>query len=200
MMNTSREDIHFMRKNGRAFLAHVNEGLFLANNRRENFESIYLTVCLFLIGLFNEKEFLGDLIRFGFHLQELALLNHDEAQFTFASQCNVHKFVCAYFLLLSKSSGLAEFYKYTSAMCDLRRRKEYFKFIYPDYLLLDTVGAKNGGDSSTATPTTGANLSLSEMETEFKKDLAASAKEYTQLVKKEEQGSTDSNAEHIHKV
>lgn len=117
-----------MRKNGRAFLAHLNESLFLMNNRRENFESIYVTAGLFLIGLFNEKEFLGDLIRFGFHVQELALLNHDDPQFSFSSQCSVHKFVCAYFLLLSKSSGFDEFYKYTSAMCDLRRRKELFKY------------------------------------------------------------------------
>ena len=86
-----------------------------------------MTLALFLIGLFNEKEFLGDLIRFGFHVQELALLNHDDPQFTFASQCSVHKFVCAYFLLLSKSSGFPEFVKYASAMCDLRRRKELFK-------------------------------------------------------------------------
>lgn len=128
-LSASREDIHFMRKNGRAFLAHLNECLFLTNNRRENFESIYLTTALFLIGIFSEKEFLGDLIRFGFHVQELALLNHDDPQFSFAAQCSVHKFVAAYFLLLSKSSGFEEFAKYSSAMCDLRRRKELFKYV-----------------------------------------------------------------------
>ena len=91
-----------MRKHGAAFLAHLNESLFLANNRRENYESLYLTTAYFLIGLFGEKEFLVDLIRFGFHMQELALLNQEQVVFTFAAQCNVHKFIGAYFLLLSK--------------------------------------------------------------------------------------------------
>ena len=45
-----KEDLHFMRKYGRILLAHLNENLFLSNNRRENFESIYLTTCLFIIG------------------------------------------------------------------------------------------------------------------------------------------------------
>lgn len=140
-LDISREDIHFMRKNGRTFLAHLNENIFLSNNRRENYESVYITVCLFLIGLYSEKEFLVDLIRFGFHMQELALLNHDEASFSFTAQCNVHKFVCAYFLLLSKSSRLPEFYKYCSAMCDLRKRKDLYKFVFPEYILLDQIGS-----------------------------------------------------------
>jgi hypothetical protein len=49
-MVASREDIQFMRKYGRRLLAHLNENLFLSNNRRENYESIFLTSCLFLIG------------------------------------------------------------------------------------------------------------------------------------------------------
>jgi hypothetical protein len=114
-LSSSREDIQFMRKNGRVLLAHLNENLFLANNRRENYESLFLTTCLFLIGLYGENEFLLDLIRFGFHVQELALLNYDQkAEFSFSAHCNVHKFVCAFFLLLSKSSGIEQLYSYCS--------------------------------------------------------------------------------------
>ncbi len=49
-MMSSREDVQFMRKYGRRLLAHLNENLFLTNNRRENYESIFLTSCLFIIG------------------------------------------------------------------------------------------------------------------------------------------------------
>lgn len=181
---TSREDTLFMRKYGRLFLAYLNENLFLANNRRENFESIYLTTCLFIIGIFGEKEFLVDLIRFGFHVQELALLNYDQPQFTHQMQCNVHKFVCAYFLLLSKSSGIKEFYDYCSDICDLRRTRDLFKFVYPEYILLDNVDSSSGN-----LPGGGGLATLSEIENEFKKELSNSAKEYANVVKKIQQQS-----------
>lgn len=174
-LSTSKEDIHFMRKYGAVFLAHLNENLFLANNRRENFESIYLTVGFFLIGLFNEKEFLIDLIRFGFHIQELALLNHEQPTFTFASQCSVHKFVAAYFLLLSKTSGLPELQRYCSEICDLRRKRDLFKFVYPEYILLDSALLSDSGNHS-------ASQSLTEIESEFKRDLSSSAKEYARSI------------------
>lgn len=117
-LNTNLED---MRKICHAFLAHLNESLFLTNNTSENFESIYLTSALSLIELFNEKEFLVDLIRFGFHVQELALLNHDDDKFSLDAQCNVHKFVCDYFLLLSKSSEFKALEKYSDDKRDFRR-------------------------------------------------------------------------------
>jgi len=174
-LSTSKEDMHFMRKYGGVFLAHLNENLFLANNRRENYESIYLTVGFFLIGLFNEKEFLIDLIRFGFHIQELALLNHEQTTFTFGSQCSVHKFVAAYFLLLSKTSGLLDFQRYCSEICDLRRKRDLFKFVYPEYILLDSALLSDSGNHS-------ASQSLTEIEGEFKRDLTASAKEYANSI------------------
>ena len=123
-MKTSSEE--FVRNNGRTFLAHLKVSLFLTNNRRESFKSLYVTSEL-LIELSNKKEFLGDFIQFAFDVQGLALIKHDNSNFSFAAECNVHKFVCAYFLLLSKSSGFEEFEKYASAMCDLRRRRELFK-------------------------------------------------------------------------
>jgi hypothetical protein len=170
-LSTSKEDMAFMRKYGGVFLAHLNENIFLANNRRENYESIYLTTGLFLIGLFNEKEFLIDFVRFGFHVQELALLNHEQSSFSFASQCSVHKFVAAYFLLLSKTSGIVELQRYCSEICDMRRKRDLFKFVYPEYILLDSALLSDSGNNSTS-------QSLSEVETEFKRDLNASAKEY----------------------
>ena len=147
-LQTSKEDTQFMRKYGRSFLAHLNESLFLANNRRENFESLYLTTCLFLVGIFSEKEFLIDLIRFGFHIQELALLNHEQPQFSFQLQCSVHKFVCAYFLLLSKSSGSKELFNYCSDICDWRRKKGLFRFVFPEYILLDSMQPTASADSA----------------------------------------------------
>ena len=176
-LSTSKEDMHFMRKYGTIFLAHLNENLFLANNRRENYESIYLTAGLFLIGLFNEKEFLIDLVRFGFHVQELALLNQEHAAFTFMSQCSVHKFVAAYFLLLGKISGLDELQEYCSEICSVRRRKDLFKFVYPEYILLETAASQltDSGIHS-------ASPSLTEIETEFKRELTASAKEYAESI------------------
>jgi hypothetical protein len=174
----SREDTQFMRKYGRIFLAHLNETLFLANNRRENFESLYMTASLFLIGLYNEKEFLVDLVRFGFHVQELALLNYEQAQFSLQLQCCVHKFVCAFFLLLSKSSGLKEFYNYCSDICDWRRKKDLFRFVYPEYLLLDAALPADSGIQSN-------HGSLPEIETEFKRELTNSAKEYSNAIKRQ---------------
>ena len=185
-LSTSKEDMHFMRKYGGVFLAHLNENLFLANNRRENFESIYLTVGFFLIGLFNEKEFLIDLIRFGFHIQELALLNHEQASFTFASQCSIHKFVAAYFLLLSKTSGLLELQHYCSEICDLRRKRDLFKFVYPEYILLDSALLSDSGNHS-------ASQSLTEIESEFKRDLTSSAKEYANSIQSNAKGDEEKN-------
>ena len=124
-LNTSSEEMHFMTKNGRAFLNHIKIGLFMTNNESNNFEISYLTLRL-LIDLSNKK-FIRDFIQFGFNVQQLALLHHDKSNFSFASQCNVHKFVCAYFLLLSKSSGLEDFEKYASNVCNLRRHRELFK-------------------------------------------------------------------------
>ncbi len=177
----SKEDVQFMRKYGRIFLAHLNENLFLGNNRRENYESIFMTTCLFLIGLYNENEFLVDLVRFGFHVQELALLNYEQtSNFSFNSHCNVHKFVCAFFLLLSKSSQIGPLYDYCSEVCDIRRKKSFFHYIYPEYMLLDTA---TNGDSGIQS----ARASLSECETEFKRELKSSAKEYSAAIKQYEE-------------
>ena len=186
-LSTSKEDMHFMRKYGLVFLAHLNENLFLANNRRENYESIYLTTCLFLIGLFNEKEFLIDFIRFGFHIQELALLNHEQAAFSFASQCSVHKFVAAYFLLLSKTSGCAELQRYCSEMFDLRRKRDLFKFVYPEYVLLDSALLSDSGNHS-------ASQSLTEIESDFKRDLSLSSKEYADSLQAKLKSEKDEKA------
>jgi hypothetical protein len=177
-LRSSKEDIHFMRKYGRTFLAYLNEGLFLSNNRRENFESIYLTTCLFIIGLFNENEFLIDLIKFGFHIQELALLNHEQNTFTFGTQCNIHKFLCAYFLLVSKSSGLDDLIKYCNEICEMRKRKDLFRFVYPEYILIENNHNNNKHNINSSTN----NVSLSEIETEFKRDLTKSAKLYFEYV------------------
>ena len=179
----SREDVQFMRKYGRTFLAYLNENLFLVNNRRESFENVFLTTGLFLIGLFSEKEFLVDLVRFGFHVQELALLNFEQPAFSFALQCNIHKFVCAYFLLLSKTHGLGELFKYCSEICDARRKKDLFRYVYPEYILLDTMLPNDSGLSS-------ASASLTEIENEFKRELSASAKEYANTIRNQKQSSS----------
>jgi hypothetical protein len=171
----SREDIQFMRKYGRILLGHLNESLFLLNNRRENFESIYITTTLIVIGLFNENEFLIELIRFGFHVQELALLNYEHSTFSFNLQCNVHKFVCAYFLLLAKSSGIEAMYDYCSLICEKRKTKGLYHYIYPEYVLMETPTMTDSGIHSTRT-------SMTELEVEFKRDLQQSAKEYYNLV------------------
>jgi hypothetical protein len=170
-LEISREDIQFMRKNGRMLLGHLNENLFLLNNRRENFESIYITTCLIIFGLFNENEFLIDLIRFGFHVQELALLNYEHTPFSFSLQCSVHKFVCAYFVLLGKSSGCAALIDYCLEICEKRMKKGVYHYIFPEYILLDRRPASclNGDDS---------------MDTDFKRDLQQSAKEYYNSIDK----------------
>ncbi len=116
------------------------------------------------------KEFLIDLIRFGFHIQELALLNYDQSQFSFQSQCQVHKFICAYFLLVSKSSGIKELYNLCSEICDMRRRKDLYRFVYPEYVLLDTVPVNN--------------QSIDGIESDFKRELNQSGKEYSSTIKK----------------
>jgi len=181
-LTSSKEDVQFMRKYGRIFLAHLNENLFLANNRRENYESIYLTTCLFLIGLYNENEFLVDLVRFGFHVQELALLNYEQtANFSFNSNCNVHKYICAYFILLSKSSNIPALYDYCSEICEMRRKKNLFQFVYPEYVLMESAA------SGIQSPRT----SLNEIETEFKRELKASAKEYHFTVRQLKEPSKD---------
>jgi hypothetical protein len=173
-----REDTQFMRKYGRIFLAHLNETLFLANNRRENFETIYLTASLFLVGIYAEAEFLVDLIRFCFHVQELALLNAEQAQFTTQLQCGVHKFVCALFLLLAKSSGLAELHNYCSDVCDWRRKRHLFRFVYPEYILLEAAMPSATAPTATMTPEAVA------AEAEFKRELTTSAREYSNTIKK----------------
>ena len=193
-LRSSKEDIHFMRKYGRTFLAYLNEGLFLSNNRRENFESIYLTTCLFIIGLFNENEFLIDLIKFGFHIQELALLNYEQSTFTFGTQCNIHKFLCAYFLLVSKSSGLEELIKYCNEICEMRKKKDLFRYVYPEYILIDNNYHNNQNNINSSN----SNISLSEIETEFKKDLNQSAKlyfEYVSLNKQDSKSKLDEKEE-----
>ncbi|RMZ98711.1 EFR3 like cmp44E, partial [Brachionus plicatilis] len=43
---SAREDSMFMRKHGRTILSHFTEYLFIANNRRENYESAYVTLSL----------------------------------------------------------------------------------------------------------------------------------------------------------
>lgn len=184
----SKEDIQFMRKYGRTFLAYLNENLFLINNRRESFENVFLTTGLFLIGLFNEKEFLVDLVRFGFHVQELALLNFEQPSFTFALQCNIHKYVCAYFLLLSKTYGISDLYKYCSEICDIRRKKDLFRYVYPEYILLDTMLPNDSGLSS-------ASASLTEIENEFKRELSASAKEYANTIQNQKQSNSGKDRE-----
>ncbi|CAF0729610.1 unnamed protein product [Brachionus calyciflorus] len=173
--SSSRDDVMFMRKHGRTILSHFNEYLFLANNRRENFETAYITLSLILIGLFNENEFLVDLIRFGFHLQDLALLNYNTENFSFSLQCSIHKFICAYFLLVSKSSKISEFYNYVSEICDLRRRKDLFKFVYPEYILLESA-SDSGVHSQVGT--------FNEIEAEIKKEINESSKEYSNYVSK----------------
>ncbi|RNA23625.1 U6 snRNA-associated Sm LSm3 [Brachionus plicatilis] len=81
---------------------------------------------LIVIGFFNDREFVGDFVRFGFYLQDLALLNHDSDTFTFGLQCSIHKFICAFFLLVAKSSCMADLYDYVSQVCDLRHRKDLY--------------------------------------------------------------------------
>ncbi|RMZ98710.1 hypothetical protein BpHYR1_006463 [Brachionus plicatilis] len=83
-----------------------------------------------VIGFFNDREFVGDLVRFGFYLQDLALLNHDSDTFTFGLQCSVHKFICAFFLLVAKSSCMADLYDYVSQVCDLRHRKDLYNTFF----------------------------------------------------------------------
>ena len=182
-INPSREDVIFMRKYGRTLLAHINESLFLLNNRRENYESLYLTICLFLIGLFNENEFLVDLVRFGFHVQDLALLNHDHQPFKFNAQCQIHKFICAYFLVLSKLSGSEQFYDYVSEISDMRKKKSLFHYVYPEYILLDSTAPMQRVDSERAP--------LNEIEAEFRKELNSSAKEYSDFVQRLKQREID---------
>lgn len=178
-----KEDIHFMRRYGRTFMAYLNESLFLVNNRRENFESIYLTTCLFLIGLYQENEFLVDLVKFGFHIQELALLNHEQQGFSVATQCQIHKFLCAYFLLVSKSSGLDALDKYANEIGEMRKKKSLFRFVYPEYILVDQFSSS----SSDPVESSSSNQSFTEMETEFKKELTSAAKNYFELVSNSDQ-------------
>ena len=171
---SSRDDTMFMRKYGRAILSHFTEYLFIGNNRRDNYESAFITMYLLVIGFLNDSEFLIDFIRFGFYLQELALLNHDSATFTFSLQCSVHKFICAYFLLVCKASQMVDLYQYASEICDMRRRKDLYKFVYPEYLLVEWAGGDSGIQSQAS--------SFSEIETELRKEMTESAKEYRAYV------------------
>ncbi len=130
-------------------------------------------------GLYNENEFLVDLIRFGFHVQELALLNHEQTTyFSLSSQCNVHKFVCAFFLLLSKSSSIPALYDYCSEICSVRRKKPYYQYIYPEYILLNPAPTADNFTKRNST---------ADIEVDFKRELKDSAKEYFSMVRKFEE-------------
>jgi hypothetical protein len=190
---TSREDVHFMRKHGTFFMAHITENLFLVNNQPSNFHSIYLTAALAIIGLFNEHEFLVELIRFAFHVQELALLNHAQKVFTFEAACMIHKFVCAIFLLLSKSSGIAGLYQYCSDMCDLRKQSHLYPFLYPEYIELNSslyshpsnANLDNLDRISVSSSKSSSRLNIKDkMKEDFRRQLSDAARDYSESILK----------------
>ena len=170
-----------MRKYGRKFLAYLNESLFLVNNRAENFEAIYLTVCLLIGGLFNENEFLVELVAFGFHVQELALLNFDQQaaqvlKTTSAAHANIHKFVCAYFSLLAKSSGVEALARYIHDVCEVRKRGALFAHLYPEYILLDE--SRGGKLHASSANNNNNNNNSDACESRFLSELATAAAAY----------------------
>ena len=51
----SRQDVHFMGVGGHHILWHVMESLRLANNDKDNLESLYSTMCLLLVELLTDE-------------------------------------------------------------------------------------------------------------------------------------------------
>ncbi len=105
----NKEDICFMRKYGRLFLSHMNESLFIGTNTKNNFKMIFLTLCLFVIGTYDD-EFLVDFLCFGLHVQNLALINY--LDINSEQKTSIHSFLTAYFDLVARLSALPMLVEY----------------------------------------------------------------------------------------
>lgn len=131
-LKPSKEDIHFMRKHGRLFLSHINESLFIKTNLLQNYEYIFITIALFLIGS-NDKEFLIDLVAFGLHIQYLTFINYTEL--TFKLKCDINAFLTAYFDLITKlNTTLPMLNQYLNKILIIRKTPHYSKYLYPNYV------------------------------------------------------------------
>lgn len=130
-LQPNKEDLHFMRKYGRLFLGHLNEGLFLANNTKANYESLFKIMSLFLNGVI-DKQFLIDFLLFGLYVQELTLLNYDQLKFQFKYLIN--GFLTGYFALIAKMNLNSQVNDYINKIIDYRKTSEHAKYLYPEYI------------------------------------------------------------------
>jgi hypothetical protein len=110
----TKDDLSFMRKYGRLFLSHVNEALFISTNTKDNYKMIFMTLCLFLVGTYDE-EFLIDFVCFGIHVQNLALINF--ADIGDEQKISIQSFLTVYFDLLSRLSSLPLLSDYVEQVC-----------------------------------------------------------------------------------
>ena len=136
-----KEDIMFMRKHGRLFLSHLNESLFIKSNLKDNYQSVFTTILLFLIGI-NDKEFLIDLVAFGLHIQYLTFVNYKEISFSI--KCEIMSFLTAYFDLITKlnTTNVSSLNQYISTIISIRRSKFYSKYLIPSYIYGQIIPSK----------------------------------------------------------
>lgn len=132
-----KEDIMFMRKHGRLFLSHLNESLFIKTNLKDNYQAIFTTLLLFLIGI-NDKEFLIDLVAFGLHIQYLTFANYKEINLN--AKCEIMSFLTAYFDLITKlNTNIQSLNQYINRIISIRRTKLYSKYLIPNYIYGEIV-------------------------------------------------------------
>lgn len=68
----SRQDLMFMKKHGNEILLHLYENFKFANNRKENYNALYVTLALLCVEMSTEDT-LAELLRFIFAIQDFAL-------------------------------------------------------------------------------------------------------------------------------
>jgi hypothetical protein len=186
-LKPSKEDIHFMKKNGKLFLSHLNESLFIRSNSKQNFENIFITMLLFLMGI-NDKEFLIDLIAFGLHIQYLTLVNYKELSFSL--KCEIMSFLTAYFDLIARLNvnfnGLNQ---YINKIIGIRKSQYYYKYLMASYVYQMAGGNKSASLNSLN------KLNETSNENDFNSEFDDIAKEYIDLNKdlQEKQQMQDKN-------
>jgi hypothetical protein len=112
-----RQDMLFMKKHGSVFYWYLMENIKLLNNRVDNYEALYCTLCLISLEIAAD-EVLLEMVRFALGMQQRCI---SSSQLPLTHKCSIQALVAAFFNILSHLLAVPELSAHINEVVETRR-------------------------------------------------------------------------------
>ena len=114
-----RQDVLFMKKHGQIFYWYLMQNIKLPNNRVDNYETLYCTLCLISLEIAAD-EVLLELVRFALSLQQICLVS---SHLPITHKCSVQALNAALFNLLAHLLSVPDLTAHVNEVIELRKKE-----------------------------------------------------------------------------